>query len=153
MKKVSLQLIALILIFASFSCQTENKETQLVNTSNEVIEANYSTEKTEAKRKALEEGNLEIIQFHSENRCKTCNKIEKLSKQTKNTFEDVNFQLINVDDQENEAIARKFEASGTALFLHNTATGEFKNITEFAFMNANNEEKFVQLLKEELKEF
>ncbi|MCH8534823.1 MAG: nitrophenyl compound nitroreductase subunit ArsF family protein [Flavobacteriaceae bacterium] len=153
MNKVNLQFIALILAFASFSCQTENKEKQTENASEEVIEANLTSEKTEVKTTALEEGNLVVIQFHSENRCKTCNKIEKLSKATISEYEGVDFQLINVDDQKNEAIATKFEASGTALFLHNTATGEFKNLTEFAFMNANNEEKFENLLKEEVETF
>lgn len=96
---------------------------------------------------------IEVIQFHSEHRCMTCNKIEKLSKEVLKDFPSITFTLVNVDDEKNEKRAEEFEAFGTALFLYNPATGEKKNLTEFAFMNAGNEEKFLDELKKEIQGF
>mgnify|MGYP006425621303 CR=1 FL=1 len=96
---------------------------------------------------------IEVIQFHSEHRCMTCQKIEKLTQKTLESYSDIPFSLVNVDKGENAAQANEFEAAGTALFLHNPATGAKKNLTQYAFMNAGNEEKFVAGLKEEIDEF
>ena len=49
----------------------------------------------------------------------------------------------NKDDKNNEKKAEKFEATGTALFLYNPKSGSKKDLTDFAFMNANNKEKFI----------
>jgi len=96
---------------------------------------------------------IEVIQFHSEHRCMTCNKIEKLSREALKDYPGIPFSLVNVDDEKNEKKAEEFEAFGTALFLYNPATGEKKNLTEFAFMNAGNEEKFIEELKKEIQAF
>lgn len=96
---------------------------------------------------------IEIIQFHSEHRCITCNKIEELSRETLKSYPDIQFTLVNVDDDENEKQAEEFEAYGTALFLFNPQTGEKKNLTEFAFMTAGNEDKFIAQLKKEIDTF
>ncbi|MCA1762472.1 MAG: nitrophenyl compound nitroreductase subunit ArsF family protein [Flavobacteriales bacterium] len=96
---------------------------------------------------------IEVIQFHSEHRCMTCTKIEKLSKETLESYTGVPFKLVNVDDSKNEAKAEEFEAFGTALFLYNPETGKKKELTEFAFMNAHDEEKFKEGLREEIDQF
>lgn len=96
---------------------------------------------------------IEVIQFHSEHRCITCNKIEALTKETLKSYPNITFALINVDDKKNEKKAEKFEAIGTALFLYNPKTGNKKDLTDFAFMNANNKEKFISLLKKEIDTF
>lgn len=96
---------------------------------------------------------IEIIQFHSEHRCMTCNKIEKLTRETLKDFPSVPFSLVNVDDVKNEKKATQFEATGTALFLYNPKTGKKKNLTDFAFMNAGNEAKFQKELKKEIQLF
>ena len=61
---------------------------------------------------------IEVIQFHSEHRCITCLKIEKLARATlASNFKSVPFKLVNVDDKRNVKMTEQFEATGTALFL------------------------------------
>lgn len=96
---------------------------------------------------------IEIIQFHSEHRCLTCNKIEKLTRQTLKNYPNIPFRLINVDDVKNKTKAEQFEATGTALFIYNPQKNKMKNLTEFAFMNANNEKVFHKKLKDEIQQF
>lgn len=97
---------------------------------------------------------FEVIQFHSEHRCVTCVKIEKLTRATlAKTYPAIPFRLINVDDKKNAKIAEQFEATGTALFLYNVKTGKKKNLTEFAFMKAGNETAFDAELKKFITDF
>lgn len=96
---------------------------------------------------------IEVIQFHSEHRCMTCKKIEELTKETLKSYPSIPFSLVNVDDDKNERKAEEFEAYGTALYLFNPQTGEKKNLTEFAFMNAGNKEEFMAGLKKEIEKF
>tara|TARA_R110001592_G_scaffold234658_2_gene492384 strand:+ start:119323 stop:119739 length:417 start_codon:yes stop_codon:yes gene_type:complete len=96
---------------------------------------------------------MEVIQFHSEHRCMTCNKIEELSRETLKDFPGIPFSLVNVDLEKNEKKAEQFEATGTALFLYNPQTGKKKDLTDFAFMNASNKEKFIAGLKKEIESF
>jgi len=97
---------------------------------------------------------VQLIQFHSEHRCKTCNLIEKLARETAKKYPKVTFMLVNVDERKNEKLAEQFEAAGTALFLYDTKTGKKKDMTDFAFMNARtNEKKFISGLSKEIKTF
>jgi hypothetical protein len=99
---------------------------------------------------------IEVLDFHSTHRCMTCNAIEANTKYTLNTYfaeelkdDKITFQLINVDEKENEKIAEKFEASGTALILNVILRGKETQIdlTDFAFMKGNDQEAFSQELK------
>jgi len=90
----------------------------------------------------------------------TCNAIEASTKYTLKTYfsEEVKngkitFQVINIDEKENEAIAEKFEASGTSLFLNVIKNGkETKlDLTEFAFMKGNDQEAFSKELKTKIE--
>jgi putative N-acetylmannosamine-6-phosphate epimerase len=96
---------------------------------------------------------VELIQFHSEHRCMTCNKIESMTIATAESFEGITFRLVNVDDDANAAMAREFEAAGTALYLYNPESGKKKELTDFAFMNAHDEEKYIAKLREEIVGF
>ena len=109
------------------------------------------TESEAATEKLVVNENIELIQFHSENRCMTCNKIEANSLETLKAIEGISFRLVNVNENEEEA--NSFEAAGTALFLHNKETGAKKELTDFAFMNAGDEEKFMNGLIAEIKSF
>ena len=149
MKKVTFHILALALVSLMISCNT--------NSNQSAEKENAATAKTEVASnqsgKALENNNLEVIQFHSTNRCMTCRKIEDLTKETLRNYEKVNFKLINVDEKENKAMAQKYQASGTALFLHNTKTDDFTNLTEFAFMKARKEDAFKKEFVEKMKQF
>ncbi|ALJ06627.1 hypothetical protein APS56_16445 [Pseudalgibacter alginicilyticus] len=99
---------------------------------------------------------IEVFDFHSTHRCMTCNAIEANTKFTLETYfsdelksDKITFQTINVDKKENEKIAEKFEAAGTALILNIIKNGNETKIdlTEFAFMNGNNQGVFSKELK------
>jgi hypothetical protein len=136
MKKILL--LSVIVTFSFFiSCGEKTKD----NADETVAET--STKSTK----------IEVIQFHSENRCMTCNKIEALTLETLKTFPELEFKLINVDDAKNEKIAESFEASGTALFLYNPSTKDKLDLTDFAFMTAGDETKFAAELKKEIEKF
>lgn len=97
---------------------------------------------------------IEVIQFHSEHRCVSCVLIEKLTRKTLvDNFPTIPFSLVNVDDKKNSKKAEEFEATGTALFLYNPATGKKKDITAFAFMKAGDEKKFEAELKKYIEDF
>lgn len=107
-----------------------------------------------SKMRITETSTIQVIQFHSEHRCMTCNLIEKLTRATLQKFPAIPFSLVNVDDKKNEQIAEQFEATGTALFLYNPKKGKKKDLTDFAFMNASsNPEKFKKGLEKEINAF
>ncbi len=107
----------------------------------------------EASSQQTKSSKVEVIQFHSEHRCMTCNKIETLTKETLKNYPQVPFSMINVDDKKNAEKAEAFEAAGTALFLYSSTTGAKKDLTDFAFMNASNSDKFIAGLKKEIEAF
>lgn len=113
---------------------------------------NAQTNKATAA-KSTAKASVEIIQFHSEHRCMTCNKIEKLTRATLKNYPTIPFSLVNVDDAKNEKKATQFEAAGTALFLYNPKTGKKKDLTDFAFMTAGDEAKFAKELEKEIALF
>jgi len=97
---------------------------------------------------------IEVLQFHSERRCMTCNLIEELTREALEEFPDIPFKLINVDDPANEQICETFEAVGTALFVYDSGSKKKKELTDFAFMNAkSNADKFKEGIKKEVLAF
>ena len=116
------------------------------------------TEKTVNEKVA---NKIEVIDFHSTHRCMTCNAIESSTKFTLDTYfkneiesNKITFRVVNVDDEENLKIAEKFEATGTALFLNVVKDGKEEQIdlTEFAFMNGNDQKVFSDELKVKIEE-
>lgn len=102
---------------------------------------------------------IEIIDFHSTHRCFTCNAIESNTKFTLDTYfekelqdKTITFQVLNVDEENNEAIAEKFEATGTSLFINiiNNGKEETIDLTNFAFAKGKNQEVFSQELKSKI---
>jgi phosphoribosylanthranilate isomerase len=115
---------------------------------------NSEAQNTKKAVSKTETATIQVIQFHSEHRCMTCNLIEKLTKETLQKFPTIPFLLVNVDDKKNEKMAEQFEATGTALFLYNPKTGKKKDLTDFAFMNAKNDsKKFKDGLEKEINAF
>jgi len=103
---------------------------------------------------------LDVLYFHATRRCPTCMAIEENTKKTLDTYFSaqlkngtIKFTVINVDDSKNKAIAEKYEATGSALFLTKSSGGkESKNdLTEFAFANARNKpDTFISGLKDKI---
>jgi len=96
---------------------------------------------------------IQVIQFHSEHRCMTCNKIEEITKVALKKYPAVPFSLVNADDKKNEKQCTQFQAFGSSLFLYNTKTKKIKNLTEMAFMNAGDQDKFIKEFNKNMEAF
>ena len=103
---------------------------------------------------------IEVLDFHSTHRCMTCNAIEANTKYTLDKYfskemkaSKITFKVINVDDEKNEKMAEKFEASGTALILNVIKGGKETHIdlTDFAFMKGNDKKAFSKELKAKIE--
>jgi len=105
---------------------------------------------------------LDVIYFHATRRCPTCMAIEENTRKTLDTYfpgrlkdGTIRLMVINVDEDKNKALAEKYEATGSALFLTKNGSGkEVKtDMTDFAFSYArNNPEKFITGLKDRINE-
>ena len=126
-----------------------------------VFSCNEKSTKKENQSKTTAVANkIEVIDFHSTHRCETCKAIEANTKYTLDTYfsdklkdNKITFQVINVDDEKNTALAEKFQASGTSLFLNVIKDGKEKqiNLTDFAFMKGREKEDFSNELKAKIK--
>jgi phosphoribosylanthranilate isomerase len=96
---------------------------------------------------------VQVIQFHSEHRCMTCNKIEELARVALKKYPAIPFSLVNADDKKNEKQCTQFQAYGSSLFLYNTKTKKIKNLTEMAFMNAGDQDKFISEFNKNMDAF
>jgi len=74
---------------------------------------------------------VQVFLFHATQRCSTCIAIGKLAGETVNErFQEelksgkIEFREVNIDLPENKELARKFQASGSALFLNSINNGE-----------------------------
>lgn len=102
---------------------------------------------------------IEVIDFYGAHRCVTCEAIEANAKYTVDTFFAkekesgiVVFKTVDVDKDENYAMAERFEAAGTALFLNVIKDGKETHIdlTNFAFSKGKEKEVFSQELKSKI---
>ncbi len=99
---------------------------------------------------------IEVIDFHSMRRCKTCKAIEAnteaaLEKHYAKELKDglITFQTVNIEDEKNAALTEKFEATGTSLFINVIVNGveEQINLTDMAFLKGKNKEEMAEELK------
>ena len=136
MKQLSI-LVITVLSLVLFSCKENVQKDKQVN-----------NEKLTNK--------IEVIDFYSTHRCMTCEAIEANTKYTLELYypeelksKKITFQTINVDEEANYKTAEKFESTGTALFLNVVIDGKETpiDLTEFAFMDGNNQEDFSNKLK------
>ena len=79
---------------------------------------------------------VEVFLFHATQRCPTCIRIGQLAKATvEERFPEqlksgiIDFREINIDLPENKALATKFKATGSALFINSIRNGQ-DNIEE-----------------------
>jgi hypothetical protein len=104
-------------------------------------------------KKAEAQPKVEVIQFHLEHRCYSCNKMEEYSRETVKNYPGVPFRIYNVEDKKNEKLAEQFKATGTSLFLYNPQTGRKKDLTAGAFLSVGNKDKFIKDLKKHIEDF
>lgn len=136
-------LTLLVLAFSLFSCSEQNEK---ANTQDNISK----------KQETVAENKIEVIDFHTSHRCKTCRAIEANTVYTLDTYfadllksDKITFVTVNVDDALNYTLAEKFQAAGTSLFLNVIVDGKETQIdlTDFAFANGTNKEKFSSELK------
>jgi len=101
-----------------------------------------SSDKAETSQLELGNAKVEVLYFHSNRRCASCNKIEEIAKNVvsedfKN--EDVKFHAINFDNKENKELAEKFKINWSSLVI--VSSDENTDLTERAFqlINADSE--------------
>jgi thiol:disulfide interchange protein len=108
----------------------------------------------------IKQNSIEIYDFHTTNRCVTCKAIEANTKYTLDTYfqEEVKngtitLKVVNIDKEENYALAEKFQAAGTSLFFNIISSGKEKQIdlTGFAFSYGKNKGLFSNKLKRKLE--
>lgn len=109
---------------------------------------------------SVNKNTIEVFDFHTTNRCVTCKSIESNTKYTLDTyFSDevksgkIAFQVVNIDEDDNYELAKKFKASGTSLFLNIISDEKEKKIdlTSFAFTYGKNKDMFSKKLKSKLE--
>ena len=139
MKYISQLSFALLLFFAACQGQDNSKTITTTDTSTRI----------------------EVIDFYGTHRCVTCEAIEANAKYTIETFfQDavkegmLEFKTVNVDDEANYAMAERFEAAGTALFINVIKDGKEQHIdlTNFGFSKGRDKEAFSTELKEKIDE-
>lgn len=130
MKNLNFLIIALFALCLNLNCHaqsSEEKETMKVSKENKV----------------------EVLYFHFNRRCATCNAVERVSKKavTELYGDKVSFASYNLDETAGEAKGEELGISGQTLVI---VTGDNKiNITNEAFMNArSNPEKLKATIKE-----
>jgi len=105
---------------------------------------------------------LDVIYFHATRRCATCMAIEQNTKKALETYfpsqlksGTIKMLVINIDEEKNQAMAEKYEATGSALFLTLVSHGkELKtDMSDDAFSFArSNPEKFMSKLRDKINE-
>lgn len=91
---------------------------------------------------------LQIYYFHATHRCPTCNSIEENVNQVlEHNFAQemeqgiIRFTVLNVEDDENQELAEKYQATGAALHIVEIENGTEKDndLTEYAFSYSRKE--------------
>jgi cytochrome oxidase Cu insertion factor (SCO1/SenC/PrrC family) len=155
MQKIFSFFIAVSLLF-TFACNNQansNAEEAADSTlSNNELGTENMTTNSNSK--------IEIIYFHTTNRCATCNAVESNAKKLlEENFKaqldkgEISFASLNIDEDKNKALAEKYLVSFSTLLIINNNEAEPKvtDFTDKAFEYAkNNPEKYIELLKEEI---
>jgi thioredoxin-related protein len=105
---------------------------------------------------SLPNNRLEVYAFHGTRQCETCKNMKGNTKATLDKYFAnelksgvIVYQVIDVDDDENEKLAEKFQATGTALMINKVIDGKdnISDWSEFAFDKANDANVFNPELK------
>ena len=126
-----------------------------------VISCNSNAQHAQKESVSSGTKRIEVLYFHSQHRCTTCLNIEKYTKETLFAFFDkeikegkITFTLLNADDPKNKVQVEKYQVYGSTLLLNVVINGKgtVHDMTDFAFLNSDNREKFMALLKQKVEE-
>ncbi len=155
--------IAFVFIGGFISCNSpENTESDKINAVTVAQTPTVSGDILSYADPNLEGPSVLIFNFHSTNRCISCNAIEANTRKTLETYFSKEMQegrikmmVYNVDDEVNASIAQTFEATGTALFIVRVNDGKdsIMDVTGDGFKYAkHNPEKLIEILKSKIEE-
>lgn len=92
-----------------------------------------------------------VYYFHGDRKCKTCKAVGAKAKEVAEKM-NAPFFDINLDEEENKALAKEFQASGSSLFIKHSKSGKIEDLTTFAFRTAINDTKaYVKKLEATIK--
>lgn len=121
MKRIVFFSLMLSFLMSSMACEAQNKKT--------------------LKAVTTVSNKIEVYYFHYTRRCITCNAVESVTKETiadmyptQSKNGQITFKSVNLDENENEAIAKKCQAEGQALLF--MAKGKRIDLTDKGFMYA-----------------
>jgi hypothetical protein len=172
---LALGLMAFVMVFSS--CRSGNNQKNILNQNDSIAKTENENltqgttdstgnngqaagNNTEAK---AELPTVYIYNFHVTNRCVSCIAIEEATTKTLNTYFSAEMkqgrikrQILNVDDEGNSFIAKKYEAYGSGLFVTRLFKGKetTTDLTGDGFKFAKNkEERFIEILKNKITEY
>jgi hypothetical protein len=120
--------------------------------------SDQSTDKSQSEVQKQSADKVQVFLFHATQRCATCIAIGKLAGETVYEYFQpelrdgkIEFREVNIDLPENKALAQKFQASGSSLFINAIRDGK-DNISEDlqVWRLTSNEEQFKSYLRNKL---
>lgn len=135
-------ILSTILLFAACNNSDPKAENETVN--------------VETTTSVVKQSRLEVYCFHGTRQCETCKNMKANTKTALDKYfasqlkdSSIVFSIIDVDDEKNEKLAEKFQATGTALMINKVVNGKDSIIdwSDFAFEKANDNEVFISELK------
>jgi len=92
-----------------------------------------------------------VYYFHGDRKCKTCKAVGAQAKKVAAEL-NVKFYDVNIDQEENKELAKKFQATGSSLMIMHAKSGKIEDLTNFAFRTAiNKPQDYIAKLKSTLK--
>lgn len=113
-----------------------------------------------AQKKNVNSTYVEVLYFHSKQRCMTCKAIEKVTGETLTQYfaqeikaGKVKYRVIDISLPQNQEIADKYQVTWSSLYINQWRNNkeQTNNLTEEAFANThNNPEKFKTILHQKI---
>lgn len=123
---------------------------------NSAPKAETETLKVATTASVAKQNRLEVYCFHGTRQCETCKNMKTNTKATLDKYfasqlkdSSIVFAIVDVDEEKNEKIAEKFQATGTALMINKVVNGKDSIVdwSDFAFEKANDNDVFISELK------
>lgn len=130
--------------------------TGLFTACNTAPKVENETAKVETATSVAKQNRLEVYCFHGTRQCETCKNMKANTKTALDKYfasqlkdSSIVFSIIDVDDEKNEKLAEKFQATGTALMINKVVNGKDSIIdwSDFAFEKANDSEAYIMEFK------